>query len=83
MELIFDEENLKRVAEIVTHFNPHARGNLVKYMKEVAQECLEQPTYVATNGFMLTSYYQTGRPREALYIKASVSTDCFHNVELS
>jgi hypothetical protein len=80
-ELRFDEDNLERVAEVVKHFNPHAHGDLVAYMKQVARQNLTEPSYVATNGFMLTSYKMVG-DNDRLYIKASVAAECFHTVVL-
>jgi hypothetical protein len=83
MELKFDEDNLERVAEVVKHFNPHAHGDLVAYMKQVARNTMDHHDlgYVATGGFMLTFFKMEGED-DNLYIKASVAAECFHTVEL-
>lgn len=83
MKLQFDESNLERVAEVVKFFNPHAHGDLVAFMKQVAQQHLVEPGYIATTGFMLTAYMMPPAYAEegGLFVKASVAAECFHHMD--
>ena len=87
MLLKFDEANLFRVAEIVSHFNPHATqsvAGLVAYMKQTAEQCLAnhpRPTYCGTMGFMLTSFLPD-YDKKHYHIKASIDPCCFHGIAL-
>jgi hypothetical protein len=79
--MVYDNDNLEKVAKIVLRYNSRASSfnvnELVGFMKSTAERNLgglENNTYISTYGFMLTSYKEPGK-NGGRGIKASVS-DC-------
>jgi len=73
MEIIFDDDELRQTAEVVQVINPFAPPNiddLVRIMKDTAEEWLSSTTgYVSTYGFVLSGFKMAG---EEVRVKSSV-----------
>jgi hypothetical protein len=79
--MVFDQDNLERVAQAVIRFNPYQRNNsvesVVSHMRSIAYGSLATgDVYVATGGFMLTAFRPTYDPSQ-VHIRASVADHCF------